>query len=554
MPPLRIGTRGSALALVQANLVATALGDAGLPHDTVVIETDGDRRAPDTAWGEGAFVAALEQALLAEEVDLAVHSAKDVPTEEDPRLVIAAFLPRADPHDALVLPAGSPVRGLSDLPPGSRIGTDSPRRAGFVAAVRPDLEMQPLHGNVDTRLRRLDAGEVDALVLAVAGLVRLGREDRITERLRADLVPPAPGQGAIAIQVRADDERTSRAVARLDDGDTRLAVAAERAFLRATGGGCRAPVGALAVVDGSRVRLLGGIVDAGKRTALETIETNSGCATSCAAVLAGTLQARFAPPGRRPIALVTRPADRAGSLVTSLQEEGVESVVVPTIAVEPVAPGEPLDEALRELPDAEWAVVTSANGARAVVAGAQRLGVDPAATRWAAVGEATAEVLVGAGIHEVWLPTRSRGAAIAAELPATAGKLVVLFRGALADNALALELERRGCRVRDAIAYRTVVAPESSRSLLASALLGPRPSVVLFASDSAVRGLLELAAGDPAQRAALLSIPAICIGPGTAREALARGFGVLGHSQLQSAAVLARLTGRLLHVASRDAR
>jgi hydroxymethylbilane synthase len=255
---IRIGTRGSALALAQAQLVLDALGRAGRRTRIVVVETAGDRRPPDTAWGEGVFVAAVEQRLLTGDIDIGVHSAKDMPTDEDPALAIGGYLPRADPRDALVLPAGSSVRSLADLPAGARVGTDSPRRTGFVRARRPDLVLHPLHGNVDTRLRRLEAGESDALVLACAGLDRLGLGDRITERLGAEVVPPAPGQGAIAIQARRDDGSTLGVLAAIDDQPTRRAVEAERAFLAATGGGCRAPIGALATIDGDAMDLLAG--------------------------------------------------------------------------------------------------------------------------------------------------------------------------------------------------------------------------------------------------------------------------------------------------------
>src|SRR5688500_417567 len=254
---IAIGSRGSALALRQARLVHDAFARQGHPCRIVLIETEGDRRAPDRAWGEGAFVAAIERALLAGRVDLAVHSAKDVPTDEDPRLRIAAYLPRADPRDALVLRGDAKERRLADLPPGSRVGTDSPRRTGFLLALRPDLAVHPLHGNVDTRLRRLDEGETDALVLACAGLDRMGLGNRITERLEPGIVPPAPGQGAIAIQVRRDDARVLRPTGSIDDRPTRLAVEAERAFLSACGGGCRAPIGALASMADDELDLLG---------------------------------------------------------------------------------------------------------------------------------------------------------------------------------------------------------------------------------------------------------------------------------------------------------
>ena len=232
---IAIGSRGSALALAQARLVSEAFERDGRRTRVVIVETEGDRRAPDTAWGEGAFVAAIERALLDGRVDVAVHSAKDVPIEQDARLRIAAYLPRADPRDALVVRADATEHSLSDLRPGTRVGTDSPRRTGFIRARRPDLVVHPLHGNVDTRLRRLDAGETDALVLACAGLDRLDLGGRIAERLSPEVVPPAPGQGAIAIQVRRDDARMVGLTAAIDDVRTRAAVEAERAFLEASG-------------------------------------------------------------------------------------------------------------------------------------------------------------------------------------------------------------------------------------------------------------------------------------------------------------------------------
>lgn len=254
---IRIGTRGSTLAMSQARLAAGALERQGRATRLVRVQTDGDRRAPDTAWGEGAFVKAIERALIAGRVDVAVHSAKDVPTDEDPRLSIAAYLVRGDARDALVVRDGS-AASLDDLRHGSAVGTDSPRRAAFLLARRPDVRVRPLHGNVDTRLRRLGAGEADALILACAGLDRLGRGDRIAERIDPERMPPAPGQGALALQIRRDDARMLAVAASLDDRATRVAVEAERALLRAAGGGCRAPVGAYGEVVGTDFSLIAG--------------------------------------------------------------------------------------------------------------------------------------------------------------------------------------------------------------------------------------------------------------------------------------------------------
>jgi hydroxymethylbilane synthase len=258
---LRLGTRGSRLALIQSTLIADRLRALGHTVDLVTLVTSGDVRRPDTAWGEGAFVGALEQALLDGTIDFAVHSAKDVPIEPEEDLRIVAYPTRADARDALVMRAGAGARSLADLPTGSVIGTDSPRRSGFILAQRPDLEIVPLSGNVDTRLAKLDRGDADALVLAVAGLARLGREDRITEILAVDIVPPAPGQGALAVQVRGDRDDIAAALAILDDAATRLAVMAEREVLHRSGGGCRAPLGAFASVSDADLTLTAGVVD-----------------------------------------------------------------------------------------------------------------------------------------------------------------------------------------------------------------------------------------------------------------------------------------------------
>ena len=240
-------------------MVAGALRDMGATVEVVPIVTAGDIRPIDTEWEEGAFVGAIEAALRGGEIDLAVHSSKDIPVdrEGDPDLIIAAYSVRADPRDALV---ASPGASLAGLRRGASVGTDSPRRRGFLLSERTDLSVCALTGNVDTRLRRLDEGAIDALVLAAAGLDRLGHHDRLTEVFDASRMPPAPGQGALAVQVRRADHRVVQSVARLDDLDTRLAVITERTVLAALGGGCRAPIGVFASVIGDSMSLVAGRV------------------------------------------------------------------------------------------------------------------------------------------------------------------------------------------------------------------------------------------------------------------------------------------------------
>ncbi|MCW2544689.1 MAG: porphobilinogen deaminase [Frankiales bacterium] len=256
---IRLGTRGSALALAQSNQVADLLRAQGQDVELVTITTRGDTSSAAIAQigGTGVFVTALRDALLAGEVDLAVHSYKDLPTAPADGLVIAAVPLRQDPRDVLIARDGLT---LGELPAGSRVGTGSPRRTAQLLALGMGLEVVPIRGNVDTRLGLVRDGKLDAVVLARAGLARLGRLDEVTETLDPLQVLPAPAQGALALECRASDDLVA-VVAALDDADSRAAVAAERALLAALEAGCSAPVGALADIalgdDGPEVFLRG---------------------------------------------------------------------------------------------------------------------------------------------------------------------------------------------------------------------------------------------------------------------------------------------------------
>jgi hydroxymethylbilane synthase len=272
--PLRIGTRGSALALWQARHVAALL--AALPGApataSVILKTAGDRitEVPlSQVAGKAFFTKEIEEALLAGEVDLAVHSQKDLATEMPAGLAIAAVLEREDPRDAWLSPWGASGPGIEQLASGARVGTSSLRRRALLARWRPDLEIAELRGNVPTRVDRLLAGEFDAIVLAAAGLRRLGLERRITALLPVERWLPAVAQGAVAVQVRAGDERTAGWVRRLDDPATRAATTAERALLRRLEGGCQIPVGALATVKDGGIRLQGSVCSLDGRRSVE---------------------------------------------------------------------------------------------------------------------------------------------------------------------------------------------------------------------------------------------------------------------------------------------
>ncbi len=294
MSRVRIGTRGSALALWQANHVKDRLTALGHQVELRVIVTTGDRvldRRLENVGGKGAFLKEIEEALLARDVDLAVHSLKDVPIALPGGLALCATLERADPRDAYL----SRGAKLAALPAAARVGTTSLRRQALLRALRPDLGLEDLRGNVDTRIRRLREGRFDAILLAAAGLTRLGRSDEITECLDPRAFVPAPGQGAIALECRADDAAVREAVASLDHAPTARAVTAERAFLAALGGGCNVPLGAHAFADGEQLELVGFVAAVDGSTVLRG-ETRGTQPAAVGEALARVLLERGARP------------------------------------------------------------------------------------------------------------------------------------------------------------------------------------------------------------------------------------------------------------------
>ncbi|TAM84735.1 MAG: hydroxymethylbilane synthase [Acidobacteria bacterium] len=270
---ITIGSRGSSLALWQANWVKDHLASAGHEVKINIIKTSGDRlqNAALAASGtKGLFIKEIEEALLAGQVDLAVHSMKDLPTGLPEGLGIAAVPQREDPRDALVSRGGLL---LQDLPAGARIGTSSLRRQSQLLALRPDLEVVPMRGNVDTRLRKLERGDCEALVLAAAGLRRLGFASHITSWFREDEICPAVGQGALAIEIRTHNAAVEEVIAAFDHPATHRAIRAERAMLEALGGGCQLPIAAYAKNDSGRLHLTGVVADPAGTRVLRAMAT-----------------------------------------------------------------------------------------------------------------------------------------------------------------------------------------------------------------------------------------------------------------------------------------
>jgi hydroxymethylbilane synthase len=293
---IRIGTRGSPLALAQAKMVRDALVEqhAGA-IEIVTIRTSGDRiqdRPLSEAGGKGLFTKEIEEALLAGAIDLAVHSAKDMPTALPDGLILAACLPREDVRDAFI---SRKVASLRDLPPGAVLGTASLRRQAMVKRLRPDFSVVPLRGNVETRLKKLEAGEVDATLLALAGLKRLGLAEQATALLDVQEFLPAVGQGAITIEAGVDDARTRELLARIDHADTSVALAAERAFLAVLDGSCRTPIAGHAILDGDALSFRGMILRPDGSEAHETSRAGSRKDAAALGADAGAELKRRAP-------------------------------------------------------------------------------------------------------------------------------------------------------------------------------------------------------------------------------------------------------------------
>jgi hydroxymethylbilane synthase len=279
MKPILIGTRGSKLAVIQAKEIQNHLKEAfpELKTNLVRIQTTGDRNntiALDEFSGQGVFVKELEKALLDGRIDMAVHSLKDLPTEIPAGITLAAVTARLNPDDVLISTAGK----LTELAAGSNIGTGSPRRAAQLLSLRPDLKVCNIRGNIDTRLRKVSDGEFDGIIVAAAAMIRLGLEDKITEYLPVEHFVPAVGQGTLAIEIRSADKQIAAVVSQINDKPTWQAITAERTFLQALGGGCRAPIAALGTVSGQTLKLAGMVACPAGTQILRAVEKGAASA------------------------------------------------------------------------------------------------------------------------------------------------------------------------------------------------------------------------------------------------------------------------------------
>lgn len=522
---LRIGTRGSALALWQAETVQALLKQRwpGVDSDLVIIRPEGDidkHSSLRQIGGRGVFTSALQMRMLANEIDLAVHSTKDLPSLAPHGIAIAAFPQREDGRDALISRHGV---GLEELPPHPVIGTSSRRRSAQILQVRPDAVIRELRGNIDTRLRKGLSDEFDAVILAAAGLKRMGWDDRITALLPVDVSCPAPGQGALAIETRTDPDPAWDIVKALDDADIRTAVMAERAFLRGVGGGCSTPIGAHARIehmhgiatlrfwgmlgsdDGSRLQRMyaewpvDGAIDRAFAAADEMMRVVIPKWTSVA--LERPLQDRRI--------LVTGSDSHLDSMQERLAHVGAHVSMLPTIAIETV----PV-----ELPtDADWLVLTSKHAVPAINWAA-------VSTPVAAVGEGTAEAIREAGIEPALVADGPGATQLAAQLEGAGvrGKRVTCVLSDIARPELTDLLGSAGAELAVLTGYRNIpatVMPHALRDEIAAGQF----EAVTFASPSSVAAFLDLVGIDlPALSGAAM----LAIGPTTADAMRQHGLPV----------------------------
>lgn len=541
---------------------AETVGNAA---EAVVIRTEGDidRTSPLTViGGRGVFTSALDQALIRREIDAAVHSAKDLPTERPAELDLVAFPERDDARDVLVSRHGC---GLRDLPPRPTIGTSSRRRAMQVRLRRPDARIVDLRGNIDTRLRKSLDEEIDAIVLAAAGVRRMGWDDRITEALPLAGFVPSPGQGALVIEARRDDGRVVGWLSQLNDRTVSRAVLAERAFLRTVGGGCTAPIGAHASPDGAgwRLRAMLGSED-GARVVWADEPIDPVATTASAIAVGRRLLSELAGPGggarlatgfgpgprtsesrvgprtseprvgpRTPLAgvsvVVTRPRKQAADLLAALRARGAEAIELPAIRIEEATDSAPLDAAVERLAAGEydWVVFTSANAVEPV---ARRLAKRAAGsaladrTFVAAVGRATAAALGAAGLAPDLVPARSRAEGLIEAFGARGVRAAAILypKAEEALDVLADGLRELGAVVDEVVTYRTVPERTVPPAVVARLRRGAVDAVT-FASPSAVAASRRLL-GEAWSGLAHADI--VCVGPVTADVARAEGLAV----------------------------
>ena len=554
---LRMGSRKSPLALWQSRAVAQALVDLAQTRadsrcvELWTLDTRGDTlldRSLPAIGGKGVFTAELDRAILGRELDFAVHSLKDLPTSLGGGLRVIEVLPRARACDVLV---AAEQKTLGDLPPAAVVGTSSPRRQAQLLALRPDLRILPIRGNVQTRLSKIDSGQYDATVLAAAGVERLGLTEVVSEWMEPPRMFPAPGQGAMAATCRQDDEALWGLLEALQDADGARCVRAERFLLERLGGGCSAPIAAMGAINSvGRIELTGRVISLdGRQVMTKTAEadeplaaaeavarqlqevgaelvlqaarrqTESESAGELFRIGGSTADAGLPAVGLRGKTIaVTRAAEQADDMARLVAELGGEASEIPLIAFSAVQDPRAAEEVRRQLHELDWIVFTSTNGIRYFFEQVSAEEIGPR-TRLACVGSKSAEALESYVRAPDFVPDRFLGDSLGDQLPLVAGQRVLLPGPVVASPGLAEKLTQRGGIVRRWAVYQTQALrlDSAQQDLIRSC------DIVSFASPSAVDAL-----GDQfSDYVAMLAEKTVaCIGSMTAQRCRERGIAV----------------------------
>lgn len=525
MALIRIGTRKSKLALWQTDHVIERLHGAwpDVVCEKVLFTTQGDKNLDKplpAIGGKGLFTLELEEALRREEIDLAVHSLKDLPVEQPDDLILGAILGRADVRDVLI---AKNQWTLATLPMGAVVGTSSLRRQAQLLAARPDLTIESIRGNVETRIHKaLESDDYDAAILAAAGVIRLGLEAHITDWLPLEVMLPAPGQGALAVQCRHSDKRTRDLLAAIENPEVLEAITAERTFLNALGGGCATPVAAYALSEQETILLRAIVASTDGQRRIELSAAGSepialGQALAEEALVRGAASILKGQPLAGKRVLVTRSRQQAADFASRLREVGAVPVVFPVIAFESL-PTQPLVNALGKVHTYDWLIFTSVNAVDFFMAAYRQQQLPHVA----AVGSATLTKLEEEGIQVDFVPDIFTGKELARGLGDLDGQRILLPRARIGRPEIVDELRAQGADVEEIALYDTVPTPPSEETIME---LEKGVDVITFTSPSSVRNFLGHA-GNKAVSSLLRSAVIACIGPSTAEEAEANGLAV----------------------------
>jgi hydroxymethylbilane synthase len=524
-----IGTRGSQLSLVQTELIKKKL-QVLLPQKQIeikIIKTTGDKNmnpVPLDTIGKGWFTKELDKALLNERIDMAVHSLKDLPEELPAGLIIAAIPQREDPREALV---SNKNIMFEKLKKGAIIGTDSTRRKTQILSKRPDLNVASIRGNVNTRLEKLANGEYDGIFLAVAGLKRLGMENRITQRFSETDIIPSPGQGALAIVIRKKDKILFNSLQKLNHQKTISAVLAERAFSRALGGGCKTPIGAYAEITDSQITLHGVVGSyIGTNVVKKSLQGTEAFPEKLGEKLAQTfLKNGYSGFEKPKFVVITRPENASVIMQKYIEALGLLTYFYPSISIAKSKLSKKAYKILSDIKSFDWLVFTSQNGVRFFVAALDELGIPLTSLKnkkIAVVGKKTAEAVKKYNLSVEFVPTKFTTQALANEMQNIKGKKIFMARANLANQLLTKRLEERGAIITDIPIYNTSFI-ENDNPEFESLLKNQQIYCLTFTSPSTVKGFINNIKNSPIKKS-VFTIPAISIGPVTTKSLEKHGF------------------------------